>query len=53
MNQNAYLAACEDVLAARPTRATRDNMNGNHTALFNPLSDGGGAAAVSHKVWAT
>lgn len=49
MNQNAYLAACEDVLAALPTRATRDNMNGNHTAFFNPLSSGL-AWAVSHKV---
>ncbi len=49
MNQNAYLAACEDVLAARPTRATRDNMNGNHTTFFNPLAAGDGCA-VSHKV---
>ena len=49
MNQNAYLAAGEDVLAALPTRATRDNMNGNHTAIFNPLSSGP-AWAISHKV---
>ncbi len=49
MNQNAYPAACEDVLAALPTRATRDHMNGNHTALFNSQSAGGGSA-VSHKV---
>ena len=49
MNQNAYPATCEDVLAALPIRATRANMNGNHTALFNPLADRGGWA-VSHKV---
>lgn len=36
MNQNAYPALSGDVLAERPTRATRDNMNGNHTASFNP-----------------
>jgi hypothetical protein len=41
MNQNACLASCEDVLAALPTRATRDPMNGNHTALFNPGTAGG------------
>ena len=35
MNQNASLAACEDVLAAVPTRATRVTMNGNHTDFFN------------------
>ncbi len=50
MNQNTYLATREDVLAALPTRATRANLNGNHTALFNPLKDRGGAAALSHKV---
>ena len=38
MNQNAYPAVSEDVLAALPTRATRDNMNGNHTAFFNLIS---------------
>ena len=48
MNQNAYPAACEDVLAALPTRATRVIMNGNHTAFFN--SRAGDAPAVSHKV---
>ena len=36
MNQNSHPAVCEGVLAALPTRATRDNMNGNHTAFFNP-----------------
>jgi hypothetical protein len=50
MNQNVYPAACEDVLAALPTRATRDNMNGNHTASFNPAMHGRAAGAVSHKV---
>jgi hypothetical protein len=49
MNQNAYLAACEDVLAALPTRATRDNMNGNHTALFNARA-ADVVRAASHKV---
>ncbi len=50
MNQNAYPAVSEDVLAALPTRATRANMNGNHTTNFNPLPTGSGAATVSHKV---
>jgi len=49
MNQNVYPAHSEDVLAALPTRATRDNMNGNHTALFNPLTHADGWT-VSHKV---
>jgi hypothetical protein len=49
MNQNAYLATGEDVLAALPTRATRDLMNGNHTALFNPLAQDR-LWPVSHKV---
>jgi len=50
MNQNAYPAQSEDVLAALPTRATRVNMNGNHTALFNPLLIHGRCGTVSHKV---
>ena len=49
MNQNVYPAACEDVLAALPTRATRANMNGNHTTFFNPVTDLA-VRAVSHKV---
>ena len=49
MNQNAYPAVNGDVLAALPTRATRDTMNGNHTTNFNPRT-GGGAATISHKV---
>ena len=49
MNQNAYPAEGEDVLAALPTRATRDKMNGNHTALFNQIADDA-VRAVSHKV---
>jgi hypothetical protein len=49
MNQNAYPAACEDVLVALPTRATRVNMNGNHTAFFNPEAEDA-VRAVSHKV---
>ena len=50
MNQNAYPATSEDVLAALPTRATRVNMNGNHTSFFNPLTEEHLAGAVSHKV---
>ena len=50
MNQNAYPAVSEDVLAALPIRATRDPMNGNHTALINPLTDGR-LWPVSHKVY--
>ena len=50
MNQNAYPAVSEDVLAALPTRATRDNMNGNHTAFFNLLPERGRRGTVSHKV---
>jgi len=34
MNQNAYLAACEDVLAALPTRATRDTNERQPHRLF-------------------
>ena len=49
MNQNACLAACEDVLAALPIRATRVTMNGNHTAFFNPEVEDA-VRAVSHKV---
>jgi len=49
MNQNAYPAHSEDVLAALPTRATRDKMNGDHTTFFNPLAEDA-VRAVSHKV---
>ena len=49
MNQKAYPALSEDVLAALPTRATRANMNGNHTTLFNPRA-ADAVRAVSHKV---
>ena len=49
MNQNAYPAHGEDVLAALPTRATRANMNGNRTTFFNPVADLA-VRAVSHKV---
>jgi len=49
MNQNAYPAVSEGVLAALPTRATRANMNGNHTTFFNPVADRA-VRAVSHKV---
>ena len=52
MNQNAYPAQSEDVLAALPTRVTRVNMNGNHTAFFNPEAEDA-VRAVSHKVWAS
>src|SRR5262245_22018 len=38
MNQNAYPAHSEEVLAALPTRATRVLMNGNHTAFFNAIA---------------
>jgi hypothetical protein len=49
MNQNAYPAVSEDVLAALPTRATRDIMNGSHTTFFNPRA-ADAVRAVSHKV---
>ncbi len=49
MNQNAYPAESEDVLAALPTRAIRDNMNGNHTTFFNLVATDA-VRAVSHKV---
>ncbi len=49
MNQNAYPAHSEDVLAALPTRATRDKMNGNHTTFFNLIA-ADVVRAVSHKV---
>jgi hypothetical protein len=49
MNQNAYPAVSEDVLAALPTRATRVTMNGDHTTFFNPIRDEA-VRAVSHKV---
>ena len=49
MNQNEYPAHSEDVLAALPTQATRDNMNGNHTTLIN-LAVEDVVRAVSHKV---
>jgi hypothetical protein len=48
---NAYLAASEDVLAALPARATRDIMNGNPTALFNPRA-ADPVWVVNHKVYA-
>jgi len=51
MNQNACPAQSEDVLAALPTRATRDKMNGNHTAFFNRLPTHGRRGTLSHKVW--
>jgi hypothetical protein len=49
MNQNAYPALSEDVLAALPIRAIRVTMNGNHTAFFNPEGQDA-MRAVSHKV---
>ena len=49
MNQNAYLAQDEDVLAALPIRATRAKMNGNHTA-FSTQRPRTPVRAVSHKV---
>lgn len=49
MNQNAYSAVNGDVLAALPTRATRDYMNGNHTTFFNSRAEDA-VRAVSHKV---
>ena len=49
MNQNAYPAQSEDVLAALPTRATRVLMNGNHTAFINSRTEDA-VRAVSHKV---
>jgi len=49
MNSERYPADSEDVLAALPTRATRDNINGNHTTFFN-LRTTDVVRAVSHKV---
>lgn len=49
MNQNAYSAVNGDVLAALPTRATRDYMNGNHTTFFNSRAEDA-VRTVSHKV---
>jgi len=49
MNQNAYSAVNGDVLAALPTRATRDYMNGNHTAFFNSRTEDA-VRAVSYMV---
>ena len=49
MNQNAYPAVSEGVLEALPIRATRDNINGNHTVFFNPIATEP-VRAVSHKV---
>ena len=49
INQNAYPAHSEDVLAALRTRATGDLMNGNYTAFFNGIV-AEPAWAVSHKV---
>ena len=45
----AYPAVGEDDLAALPTRATRDNMNGNRTTLFNPRA-ADAVPDVCHKV---
>jgi hypothetical protein len=42
MNQNAYPATSEDLLAALPTRATRATMNGNHN-FFKSLKLQAGA----------
>jgi hypothetical protein len=39
MNQNASPPIARAVLAALPTRATRDNNNGNHTAFVNFQAD--------------
>ncbi len=50
MNQNAYPADSEGLLAALPTRATRVNMNGSHTSFFNLTHNDCGTATVSHKV---
>jgi hypothetical protein len=52
MNQNAYPALSEDVLAALPIRSIRVLMNGNHTTFFNTRTDDA-ARAVSHNVYAS
>jgi hypothetical protein len=50
-NPNACLAHGKDVLAALPTRAIRDTMNGNYTNFFDfGMADP--VYAVSHKLWA-
>jgi len=48
--QSVCPAQSEDVLAALPSGVTCDNMNGNHTALLNPLTNHGRCGSVSHKV---
>jgi hypothetical protein len=49
MNQNTSPPIARDVLSALPSRATRDNMNGSHTAFFNPRA-AAAMLAASHKV---
>jgi hypothetical protein len=49
MNQNAFPAHSEGILAARLARATCDSRNGNQCAFFEPpIHDGGWT--VRHKV---
>jgi hypothetical protein len=49
MNQNGYLAVSEDVLAALPTRATRETNERQLHHSFQPLCHDR-RGAVSHKV---
>jgi hypothetical protein len=52
VNDNVIFFEAEHMtisLTALPTRATRDNMNGNHTSFFN-LRAAAPVRAVSHKV---
>jgi len=49
MNQNDYLAVSEAVLAALPTRATRETNERQSHHSFQPLCHER-RAAVSHKV---
>jgi len=49
INQNGYLAVSEDVLAALPTRATRETNERQSHRSFQPLCQDR-RAAVSHKV---
>jgi hypothetical protein len=50
MNQNAYPAVSEDVLAALPTRGQPTiKMNGNHTTLFKSGTPLGLRSARCHQ----
>ena len=49
VNQNAYPAVSEDVLAPLPTWTTRVNKNGDDPAFFNSVAENA-VRPFSHKV---